>query len=224
MTPRPASPLRSTFLRELARALRLRALAPLLLAPALLVLPAAAAKAAAGTPAAAVRPALKAGTFDPPRMAPDFTLPGANGRPLRLSAHRGKVVLLGFGFSSCAAVCPVTLATLRAANKALGAQAAQVQVIYITVDPERDVAAQLGGWLAAYDPRFLGGTGNAAQLAAVRKAYGVTAENVAGPDGAITHSSFVYLIDRRGRLRGLMPFGRGPGAYVHDVRLLLAER
>jgi protein SCO1/2 len=196
-----------------SRAARLRLALPALLALLL-----------AGAASAAGAPALKAGSFDPPRMAPDFTLPGANGKPLRLREHRGKVVLLGFGFTSCAAVCPVTLATLRAANKALGAQAREVQVIYITVDPERDVAAQLGGWLAAYDPRFLGGTGNAAQLAAVRKDYGVTADNVAGPDGAITHSSFVYLIDRRGRLRGLMPFGRGAGAYVHDVRLLLAEK
>jgi protein SCO1/2 len=189
-----------------------------------LLLPLAAALLLAGAASAAGAPALKAGSFDPPRMAPDFTLPGANGKPLRLREHRGKVVLLGFGFTSCAAVCPVTLATLRAANKALGAQAREVQVIYITVDPERDVAAQLGGWLAAYDPRFLGGTGNTAQLAAVRKDYGVTADNAAGPDGAITHSSFVYLIDRKGRLRGLMPFGRGAGAYVHDVRLLLAEK
>ncbi|MBC7656385.1 MAG: SCO family protein, partial [Frankiaceae bacterium] len=86
---------------------------------------------------------LKAGVFDPPRMAPEFTLPGTHGGPLKLSAYRGKVVLLGFGFTSCTAVCPVTLATLAQAHKKLGAQAKGLQVVYITVDPVRDNAAQL---------------------------------------------------------------------------------
>ena len=165
---------------------------------------------------------LKAGAFDPPRMAPDFTLPGSNGAPLSLKAYRGKVVLLGFGFTNCQQVCPVTLATLKLADKKLGAQAGQVQVLYITVDPARDTAAQMRQWLSAFNPRFLGGTGSEAQLAAVRKAYGIAAERIAGPAKGFEHSSFVYLIDRQGRLRALMPFGRGADDYVHDVRVLLA--
>lgn len=168
--------------------------------------------------------ALKAGVFDPPRLAPDFTLSGSNGSPLQLSTYRGKVVLLGFGYTHCAAVCPITLATLQQTSKKLDAQASDLQVIYVTVDPKRDTAAAMRKYLSAFDPKFLGGTGSDAQLAAVRKAYGITAMAVMdGADGSMTHSSFVYLIDRKGRLRALMPFGRPAGDYVHDVRLLLAS-
>ena len=167
--------------------------------------------------------ALKAGVFEPPRMAPEFVLPGSNGAPLKLSSYRGKVVLLGFGFTSCTAVCPVTLATLKAVHKKLGAQAADLQVIYITVDPKRDNPAQLKRYLTAFDPSFLGATGSEAQLATVRREYGIAAKQAPGPDGAYSHSSFIYLIDRTGRLRALMPFGHGADDYVHDVRLLLAK-
>jgi protein SCO1/2 len=167
--------------------------------------------------------ALKAGVFDPPRAAPEFTLPGSNGAELKLSTYRGKVVLLGFGFTSCAAVCPITLGTLAQVHKKLGAQASELQVVYITVDPERDDAAKLKKYLTAFNPTFIGGTGTDAQLAAVRKDYGIAAEKVAGPDGSYTHSSFIYLIDREGRLRALMPFGHLADDYVHDVRILLAS-
>ena len=166
-------------------------------------------------------PALKAGTFDPPRQAPDFTLQGSNGAELKLSAYRGKVVLLGFGFTSCTAVCPITLGTLKQVNKKLGEQANQMQVIYVTVDPEHDDAARLKNYLSSFDPAFIGGTGTDAQLAAVRRDFGIAAEKVAGPDGSYTHSSFIYLIDRAGRLRALMPFGHVADDYVHDVRILL---
>ena len=167
--------------------------------------------------------ALKAGVFDPPRAAPDFALSGSNGSELKLSTYRGKVVLLGFGFTSCAAVCPITLGTLAQVQKRLGAQASELQVIYITVDPERDDAPQLKKYLSSFNPAFVGGTGSDAQLTAVRKDYGVAAEKVAGPDGSYTHSSFIYLIDREGRLRALMPFGHLADDYVHDVRILLGS-
>ncbi|HET7779237.1 MAG TPA: SCO family protein [Rudaea sp.] len=166
---------------------------------------------------------LKAGVFDPARAAPDFSLPGSDGAELKLSRYRGKVVLLGFGFTSCVAVCPITLGTLAAAHKKLGARGDDVQVVYITVDPERDDAPRMRKYLSAFDPSFIGGTGSDAQLAAVRKDYGIAAEKVAGPDGSYTHSSFVYLIDREGRLRALMPYGHPAEDYVHDVGILLAS-
>ena len=166
---------------------------------------------------------LKAGVFDPARAAPDFSLAGSDGSELKLSHYRGKVVLLGFGFTSCVAVCPITLGTLAAAHKKLGARGDDVQVVYITVDPERDDALRMRKYLSAFDPSFIGGTGSDAQLAAVRKDYGIAAEKVAGPDGSYTHSSFVYLIDREGRLRALMPYGHPAEDYVHDVGILLAS-
>jgi protein SCO1/2 len=167
---------------------------------------------------------LKAGVFEPARVAPEFTLQGSDGNELTLSRYRGKVVVLGFGFTSCVAVCPVTLGTLAAAHKALGARAGDLQVVYITVDPEHDDAAQMKKYLAKFDPTFVGGTGTDAQLAAVRKDYGIAAAKVAGPDGSFNHSSFVYLIDRDGRLRALMPFGHTAADFVHDLEMLLAAK
>ena len=164
---------------------------------------------------------LKAGTFDPPSAAPDFALIGSNGGTLKLSNYRGKVVLLGFGFTSCPDVCPTTLTTLAAAHKQLGAQGKDVQVLYITVDPKNDDAARLKKYLTWYDPSFVGGTGTEAALAAVRSRYGIVAKRAAA--GGYSHSSYVYLIDRKGRLRALMPFDHPAADFVHDVRLLLAS-
>jgi len=188
-----------------------RALAPLL--PLLFL------AVAAG---AAENAALKAGAFTPARSAPDFSLGGSNGTELKLSRYRGKVVALGFGFTSCPNVCPTTLAVLAQARKQLGAEGDRLQVVYVTVDPERDDAGRMREYLAAFDRTFVGGTGTPEQLAAVRKAYGVVARRVpgAGGDHSMDHSSFILLIDPQGRLRALMPYGHGPDDYVHDIRIL----
>ncbi len=173
---------------------------------------------------AAPTPALKAGVFDPAQAAPEFKLRGSDGSDLTLARYRGKLVLMAFGFTSCAAVCPTTLATLAQVRKALGADAADMQVVFVTVDPERDDAAQLKAYLAAFDTGFVGATGKPEVLAAVRKAYGVTATKMAvGSSYAVDHSSSTFLIDRDGRLRALMPFGREARDYVHDIKLLLVK-
>jgi protein SCO1 len=139
-----------------------------------------------------------------------------------LSHYRGKVVVLGFGYTSCPNVCPATLAVLAQAHRKLGPLGSQVQFIYLTVDPERDDAERLKQYLAAFDPTFVGGTGTAAQMAAVRASYGVSAEkHGSGSDYAVAHSSFVYLISRDGKLRALMPFGHKADDYVHDISVLL---
>jgi protein SCO1 len=165
---------------------------------------------------------LKAGVFDPPREAPDFAVRGSDGSALTLNRYRGKVVVLGFGYTSCPNVCPVTLAVLAQAHRKLGALGSQVQVIYLTVDPERDNAERLKQYLSAFDSSFVGGTGTAAQMAAVRASYGVTAEkHGTGSDYAVAHSSYIYLITRDGKLRALMPFGHKADDYVHDISMLL---
>jgi protein SCO1 len=179
---------------------------------------------ALATCATASPPTFKAGVFDPPRQAPDFDLRGSDGHELRLSRYRGKVVLLAFGYSHCTAVCPVTLATFAAARLRLGAAAADVQVVYVTVDPERDTPARLRQFLGNFDKTFVGGTGTEAQLAAVRKDYGVTATKIPlGDSYNYAHSSFTYLIDRSGRIRALMPYGHSPDDFTHDLKILLKE-
>lgn len=175
-------------------------------------------------PAPPPQATLKAGAYDPPRPAPDFSLAGSDGREVRLTEHRGKIVLLTFGFTYCAAVCPTTLATLAQARSALGEQGEEVQVIFVTVDPERDDPAHMRQYLEAFDRSFIGATGDPTILAEVRQDYGVTAEREGTePNYAMIHTSSIFLIDRAGRLRAMMPFGHDAGDFVHDVRLLLRE-
>ena len=167
---------------------------------------------------------LRAGVFSPPRMAPELSLRGSDGAELTLARYRGKVVILGFGFTSCPDVCPTTLSTLAKARKQLGAEAEDVQVVYVTVDPERDDAERLRKYLTSFDPTFVGGTGSAEQLAAVRHEYGVAAtRKTLESSYAFAHSSYTYLIDRDGKLRALVPYGKTPDDYVHDVRILLKQ-
>lgn len=169
-------------------------------------------------------PSFKAGVFSPPRQAPDFTLSGSDGSELKLASYRGKVVVLAFGFTSCVDVCPITLAVLAQARRQLGADGNDLQVVYVTVDPERDDAARMRNYLAAFDRTFVGGTGTSGQLAAVRKEYGIIADRKIAESGyTVAHSSFAYLIDRTGYLRALMPYGSTPDDYVHDLRILLTK-
>lgn len=178
--------------------------------------------AAAG---AAENPALKSGVFNPPRMAPDFSLRGSDGTELKLSRYRGKVVALGFGYTFCPDVCPTTLVDLAAARKKLGADDENFQVVYVTVDPERDSVKQLRDYLAHFDPTFVGATGTPEQLAGVYKAYGVLISKKAYKESKaaylVHHSSFVYLIDPEGKQRALVPFGRSASDIAHDVKALL---
>ena len=179
-----------------------------------------------GSPSAAPNSAsLVAGVFEPPRLAPDFSLRGSDGDDLKLSRYRGKVVLLAFGYTSCTEVCPITLAVLARARKALGPAADGLQVLYVTVDPKRDTVERMHTYMSAFDPSFLGGTGTAAELAAVRANYGITVSKEMPFAGgyALGHSSYIYLIDRHGALRALMPYGHGAEDFVHDVRILMAQ-
>jgi protein SCO1/2 len=168
-------------------------------------------------------PVLKAGVLSPVMAAPLLSLPGTDGRPVDLARFRGKVVLVAFGFSNCGEVCPVTLATLAAARKKLGTDAGDVQVVYVTVDPERDTPAQMKKFLASFDPTFIGGVGTRAQIDAAQKNWGISASKKSFPDGtySIGHSSSVYMIDRNGGLRAVMPYGHTSDDFVHDLRILL---
>ena len=166
---------------------------------------------------------LKAGILTPTLPAPELSLAGSDGKPLSLARFRGKVVLLAFGFSNCGEVCPITLATLAGARRKLGADAADVQVVYVTVDPERDDAAQMRKFLGSFDPSFVGGVGTRAQIEVAEQSYGISVAKIVNPDGSYTlgHSSSIYLIDRAGGLRAVMPYGHPADDFVHDLKILL---
>jgi protein SCO1/2 len=176
--------------------------------------------AAHGAPA----PAMKSGVFAPPRAAPEFALPSSHG-PFKLSNYKGKVVVLEFGYTTCVDVCPVSLAALADARHKLGAAGADVQVVFITVDPARDTPARLKSYLAAFDPSFVGVTGSQAQIDALLASYGISAaKRIAGGSATqymMSHSSYLYFIDRQGMQRAMMPFGRPSEEMVHDLKLLL---
>lgn len=173
-----------------------------------------------GLPSAALAEELRAGVFSPARPAPEFKLQASDGSEVSIGRYRGKVTVVVFGFTACPTICPTTLRTLADARKELGKDAEQVQVVYITVDPEHDDASRMRAYLASFDPAFIGATGTAEQLEAVRKEYGIFATR----DGVgFSHSSYTYLVDRDGVLRALMPYGQKAEDYVHDVRILLKE-
>jgi protein SCO1/2 len=168
---------------------------------------------------------LKSGVFEPPRAAPAIGLTAGDGTAFDLARFRGKLVVLEFGFTHCTEVCPVSLASLVQARKLLGADAADLQVVFVTVDPARDDAARLRSYLGQFDPGFIGVTGTRAQVDAVLKDYGIAASRqvAAGGKGGYSmhHSSYLYFVDKRGMLRALMPFGRPAAEIAHDARLLL---
>jgi len=168
---------------------------------------------------------MKSGVFDPPRAAPDFVLQGSHGELFKLSNARGSVVILGFGFTHCPEICPVTLANVSRVMKNLGDAADDVQVVYITVDPERDTVARLREYMKHFHPRFIGLTGDATELADIRRQYGILIEKEEHKNGnyEVHHSSYLYLIDRQGLLRALVPYGKSVADIVHDVQILLAE-
>jgi len=167
---------------------------------------------------------LKAGVLTPVMAAPALQLTATDGKPLTLERFRGKVVLVAFGFSNCGEVCPITLATLAGARRKLGPEAARdVQVVYVTVDPERDDAAQMRKFLGAFDPTFIGGVGTRAEIDAAQASWGISSVKKMNPDGSylIGHSSSIYLVDRAGGLRAVMPYGHPADDFVHDLKILL---
>lgn len=169
-----------------------------------------------------------AGVFDPPREAPAVSLASSEGSELQLSDYRGRIVVLYFGFTSCPEVCPTTLGMLATALRRLGEDAGEVQVVYITVDPETDTPERMRDYLRGFDESFIGATGSGPALEAVRREYGVIAsreplDSGTGSGTTYAHSAYTYLIDRDGRIRALMPYGHKPDDFVHDLRILIGE-
>jgi protein SCO1/2 len=147
------------------------------------------------------------------------------GRARTLADFRGKVVLLFFGFTHCPDVCPTTLADAAQAIKTLGADAERVQVLFVTVDPERDTKEVLASYVQAFDPRFLGLYGDAAATQRAAKEFRVYYEKRKTGEGySVDHSAQTYVIDPRGRLRLFVRHDRIATDLPEDLRTLLKER
>ncbi len=157
-------------------------------------------------------------------FARDFRLTDHNGRVRTLADFRGKVVAIFFGYTHCPDVCPTTLSDFAAALKLLGEQAGRVQVIFVTLDPQRDTPEILKQFVPAFNPRFLGMYTDAATLKGLAKEYKVVYQktSVKAPDDyLIDHSAGTYVYDPKGHLRLLMPYGSSPEAIAHDLKALL---
>jgi len=155
----------------------------------------------------------------------DFALKDPDGKLRTLADFRGKDVVVFFGYTQCPDVCPATLATLAEAMKTLGSDADRVQVLFVTVDPERDTPQLLKQYVPAFDPRFLGLYGDADATARTAKEFKVIYQKVPGPTpGTYTmdHSAGSYVFDPKGRLRLFVSNGQGADVFAHDLRELLS--
>lgn len=170
---------------------------------------------------------LRGGTIQPAMDAPDFTLTDQNGNPFTLSSTEGKVVMLYFGYTSCPDVCPLTLSDLRYVREKMGAEAEDVQVIFVTVDPERDTQQVLKKYVAAFDPTFIGLRGNPEEIKSAADLFGAKFKKTNLPNSALgyamDHSAFIYVIGRDGRLLETFPFGAAREDILNDMQILVRE-
>jgi protein SCO1/2 len=154
----------------------------------------------------------------------DFKLTDHNGKPRTLADFRGKAVVMFFGYTQCPDVCPTTLSDLAAALQKLGADASRVQVLFVTIDPERDTPELLSQYVPAFNPTFLGLYGDAAATAATAREFKVLYQKQPGSTPgsySMDHSAGTFIFDPQGRLRLYVSTGQGPDVYAHDIRELL---
>jgi protein SCO1/2 len=157
--------------------------------------------------------------------SPAFELVDTGGVQRTLRDYRGHIVVIFFGFLHCPDACPAGLFKLALVMKQLGQAAADVQVLFITLDPERDTPPSLKNYVSAFDPRFIGLTGTSAQIDRAASGFNVQYARVSsGDDYTIDHSTGIFVFDGAGRLR-LVGAANSPVAdFVHDITALATER
>jgi protein SCO1/2 len=155
----------------------------------------------------------------------DFHLLAASGKPANLSDYRGKVVVLFFGYTHCPEVCPTTLADLAHVMRLLGPDAKKVQVLFITLDPERDTPEVLSKFIPSFDSSFIGLYGDAQATAQAAKSFGVNYQKQYDKRGSYTidHSDGTYLIGTDGKPLWLSRYGQHADLLAQDIKLLIAK-
>jgi protein SCO1/2 len=153
-------------------------------------------------------------------LASDFTLTTQHAQTASLSDFRGKLVILYFGYTYCPDVCPATLAEVNKVLDRLGEKADAVQVIMITVDPERDTPQKLSEYLAHFNADFLGLTGSPEQIAQVAAEYGIyfgKREGSQATNYLVDHTASLIVVDQEGYLRLIFPFGTPANEMAQDI-------
>lgn len=154
----------------------------------------------------------------------DFALSDFDGRRRTLADFRGKVLMLYFGFVQCPDVCPTALTRAAGVMQALGPQSADLQVVFVTVDPERDTPALLREYMKAFHPSFLALTGSADEIRKTADEFKVFYQKVpTGSSYTMDHTALSYLFDRQGRLRVALRHEQTVDDYTADIRVLLGE-
>ncbi len=145
------------------------------------------------------------------------------GQRRTLADFKGKVVVVFFGFTHCPDVCPATLAELATVARELGPEAQRLQVLFVTVDPERDTLEVLRQYVPSFNPAFLGLYGTLDETLAVAKEFKVYMHKQPQPGGgySVDHSAGTFVLDTQGRLRLYGRYGAGAKVLLHDIRLLL---
>jgi protein SCO1/2 len=160
-----------------------------------------------------------------PETSYDFTLTSAKG-DVSLSDFRGKLVLIYFGYTFCPDICPATLANVGQSLRELGAKADDVQLIMISLDPERDTPEKLAEYVAHFHPSFIGVTGTQDELAKIASLYGIFYEKIAGTDNTgylLNHTATLLVIDREGYLKLVFPFGVTVPEIADDLKYMLRQ-
>ena len=153
-----------------------------------------------------------------------LSLTDHTGKARSLSDFKGKVVALFFGYTHCPDVCPTTLNDMKQSKKLLGANASELQVLFVTLDPERDTQPLLAQFVPAFDPSFIGLYGTKEQTAAVLKDFKIFAakvENKGRSGYTIDHSAGVYVFDKTGKIRLYVDYGTKPDLIASDIQKLL---
>jgi protein SCO1/2 len=156
----------------------------------------------------------------------DFRLTDHNGNVRTLADFRGKVVIMFFGFTHCPDVCPTTMVEFKSVLQQLGADAARVQVLFVTLDPERDTRELLASYVPAFDPGFLGLYGDLETTAKTAKEFRVFYQKRPGPTPTsytLDHTAGSYVFDLQGRVRLFVRHGDGGANLAADLRMLLRQ-
>lgn len=171
-------------------------------------------------------PAFKSTDITGADYGKNFALTDHHGQPRTLPDFKGKVVTLFFGYTQCPDVCPTALSGMSTVMQALGADADRVQVIFVTVDPERDTPELLAEYVPLFDKRFLGMYGTPEKIAGIARDFRVFYRKSGDLQGhyTIDHTAGTYVFGQDGRARLYVRHAEDPQVIAADIKALLAGK